>query len=57
MKCKRCDGRGYEKLPPGVYGMIQCSSCRGTGKDPVFSIREAFKKAAEKLKEKQNDSN
>ena len=54
MKCKRCDGRGYKKLPPGTYGMIPCNLCGGTGKDPVFAIREALKKAAEKLKEKQN---
>lgn len=56
MKCKRCDGRGYKKLPPGTYGMIPCTSCNGTGKDPILSIREACKKAAERLKEKQNDS-
>lgn len=49
-KCKRCDGRGYKKLPPGTYGMIPCSSCNGTGKDPILAIREACKKAAEKLK-------
>lgn len=52
MKCKRCDGRGYKKLPPGTYGMIPYILCGGIGRRSGFKIREACKKAAEKLKEK-----
>lgn len=30
--CARCEGRGYKKQAPGEYGLCECTSCGGSGK-------------------------